>query len=292
MRDFKVGVKITDSSKNVLRFFNEVSKQKLLSVEEEVELATKARNGDAVAKERLIKANLRFGISVAKHYSGSNCPLEDLICEANKGIVEAIESYDPTTGFKFISYAVWHIRKNILIFISNHSRTVRIPLNVQTGLRNYQKAENFFISKNGREPSVEETIEMMEEQGLPALSKTSVETIKNQPSTISLDPIHNTNDDDRKSPINVLNSGDRTDHISRENDFRKTLESIMSVLTPTENAMIIMRYGLDGKDQMTYAQISEFFERTNEWARIVIKKAEKKMRIAARKKKIENIFNE
>jgi RNA polymerase primary sigma factor len=292
MRDFKVGVKFTDSSKNVLRFFNEVAKQKLLSADEEAELATKAKKGDSIAREKLIKANLRFGISVAKHYSGTNCPLEDLICEANKGLVEAIEFYDPTTGFKFISYAVWHIRKNILIFINSHSRTVRIPLNIQTGIRNYQKAENFFISKNGREPSIEETIEMMEEQGLPALSKNSIDSIKNNPSTISLDPIYTSSDEDKKSPINILNSGDRTDHISNENDFRKTLESIMGVLTPTESAMIIMRYGLDGKDQMTYAQISEFFERTNEWARIVIKKAEKKMRIAARKKKIENIFSE
>jgi len=137
MREFKIINRITGTSDNLTRYFNEISKYEILSPEKEAELATMARGGDTKAKEKILKSNLRFVISVAKSYVSEHSPLEDLISEGNKGLVEAIENFDPSNGFKFISYAVWHIRKNMLLYINNYSRVIRIPTNINQEMRNY-----------------------------------------------------------------------------------------------------------------------------------------------------------
>jgi RNA polymerase primary sigma factor len=158
MRDFKISVRITDTSQNLSRYFSDITKEKMLDPQVEADLAMRAKEGDVKARERIILANLRFVISVAKAYAGKNAPLEDLISEGNKGLIEAMEVFDPTAGFKFISYAVWHIRKNIFLYLSNNSRVFRIPGNVANELKRYQSMEDFFIGQNGREPSVDEIL--------------------------------------------------------------------------------------------------------------------------------------
>lgn len=146
MREFKIINRITNTSDNLNRYFSEISKYELLSPEKEAELAFKAKDGDEKAKEAILKSNLRFVVSVAKSYVSGNSPLEDLISEGNKGLVEAVENFDPTTGFKFISYAVWHIRKNILVYLNNHTRSIRIPSHVNNEMRKYHAIEESFIS--------------------------------------------------------------------------------------------------------------------------------------------------
>ena len=146
MREFKIINRITNTTDNISRYFSEINKYEILTPEKEAELAVKSKNGDLKAKELILKSNLRFVVSVAKAYASPQNPLEDLISEGNKGLVESIETFDPSTGFKFISYAVWHIRKNIFLYLNNVSRSVRIPSNITQQLRQYHTMEESFIS--------------------------------------------------------------------------------------------------------------------------------------------------
>lgn len=291
-KEFKVAVRYNDTTKNISRYFSEVTKEKILDPEEEARLAVLAKNGDIEARDKIIKSNLRFGISVAKFYANPNSPLEDLICEANKGMVEAMETFDPTTGFKFISYAVWHIRKNILSFIGTHSRTVRIPLNVSRDIKNYHKAEDYFIMENGREPTIEETLETMERIGMEKVMNSSLDSIKNRPISVQLDPITNSSDEDSKTLISVLSSEDRTDSIIDKEDLKKMTSDLFKNLTPMETRIITLRFGLESGIEMSNSQIADLFDYSPERIRQILMKALKKLKITIRKKKIDNILGE
>lgn len=291
-KEFKVAVRYNDTTKNISRYFSEVTKEKMLEADEEARLAVLAKNGDTDARDKIIKSNLRFGISVAKFYANPNSPLEDLICEANKGMVEAMETFDPTTGFKFISYAVWHIRKNIFSFIGNHSRTVRIPLNVSKDIKNYHRAEEYFIMENGREPTIEETLEIMERIGMDKVMDSSLHSIKNKPSSVQLDPITNSSDEESKTLISVLSSEDRTDSIIDKDDFKKVTNELFKTLTPMEARIITLRFGLESGSEMSNSQIADIFDYSPERIRQIFMKALKKLKITIRKKKIDNILGE
>lgn len=291
MREFKIINRITNTSDNLTRYFNEISKYEILSPEKEAELSMMAKNGDAKAKDAVLKSNLRFVVSVAKSYVSSHSPLEDLISEGNKGLVEAIENFDPTNGFKFISYAVWHIRKNILLYLNNYSRAIRIPTNVNQEMRKYHEIEGAFISYNGREPSIEEMLEIIEnpESGLQ-ISNNTLETIKNNPVSIPLEN-YGSDNEESISPLNWLQSSDNTDGVVMDEDLRKTIMSVISELKPMEKEITILKYGLgESKEPMSYKAIGEKMERTPEWARGVSKKAEMRMKVIIRKRKLKNLF--
>ena len=291
MREFKIINRITNTSDNLTRYFNEISKYEILSPEKEAELSMMAKNGDAKAKDAVLKSNLRFVVSVAKSYVSSHSPLEDLISEGNKGLVEAIENFDPTNGFKFISYAVWHIRKNILLYLNNYSRAIRIPTNVNQEMRKYHEIEGAFISYNGREPSIEEMLEIIEnpESGLQ-ISNNTLETIKNNPVSIPLEN-YGSDNEESISPLNWLQSSDNTDGVVMDEDLRKTIMSVISELKPMEKEITILKYGLgESKEPMSYKAIGEKMERTPEWARGVSKKAEMRMEVIIRRRKIKGLF--
>jgi RNA polymerase primary sigma factor len=291
MREFKIINRITNTSDNLTRYFNEISKYEILTPEKEAELATMAKNGDAKAKDAVLKSNLRFVVSVAKSYVSSHSPLEDLISEGNKGLVEAIENFDPSNGFKFISYSVWHIRKNILLYLNNYSRAIRIPTNINQEMRKYQEIEGAFISYNGREPSVEEMLEIIEnpESGVQ-ISNNTLETIKNNPVSIPLEN-YGSDNEESISPLNWLQSSDNTDGVVMDEDLRKTIMSVISELKPMEKEITILKYGLgESKEPMSYKAIGEKMERTPEWARGVSKKAEMRMKVIIRKRKLKNLF--
>lgn len=291
MRDFKIINRITNSSDNLNRYFNEISKYELLSPEKEAELAFKAKDGDGKAKEAILKSNLRFVISVAKSYVSGNSPLEDLISEGNKGLVEAVENFDPTTGFKFISYAVWHIRKNILLYLNNHTRSIRIPSNVNNEMRKYHAIEESFISYNGREPSIDEMLEIIENPEHDVqISNTTIETIKNTPLSIPLENYGKENDE-IGSPLSWLQSSENSDGITLSDDIRNIILRVLSELKPMEREVTILKYGLgDSKEPMSYKAIGEKLEKTTEWARIISKKAEMRMKAIIRRRKIKELF--
>jgi len=286
MREFKIINRITSTTDNISRYFNEINKYELLSPEREAELAFKAKEGDSKAKELILKSNLRFVVSVAKSYASHHNPLEDLISEGNKGLVEAIDNFDPSTGFKFISYAVWHIRKNILMYLNNHSRSIRIPININQQMRNYQILEESFISYNGREPSLDEMLELIDENPDMELSKPAIEAIKNNPTSVPLENA-GSGDEESYSPINWIESGDATDKNIENQDLKISISGILENLKPIEREIIILKYGLgENKEPQSFKQIGEFYERSSEWARSVANKAEKRIKVLATRKKL------
>lgn len=279
MREFKITNRITNNTDNISRYFNEINKYPLLTPEKESDLFIKLKNGDNKAKELILKSNLRFVVSVAKAYSTSQNPLEDMISEGNKGLVESIETFDSTTGFKFISYAVWHIRKNIFLYLNNNSRSVRIPTNIIQQLRQYQTLEESFISYHGREPSIDEMLLLIEENTDIELSKGTIETIKNTPISIPLESNTNASDDESFSPINWIESETSTDSNIVKEDLRKSIMSILSGLKPIERQITILKYGLgENEEPQSFRQIGESFERTAEWARGISNQAERRIR--------------
>lgn len=293
MRDFKITQRIHNPSSNLSRYFSEIQREKILSPEEEAELAHKAKSGDTEAKEKIVKSNLRFVVSVAKAYSSSAVPLEDLISEGNKGLLEAIEKFEPETGFKFISYAVWHIRKNIFYYISHHGRHIRIPVNVLQDLSKYQKIEDQFISTNGRNPTQEEILGLMEQTTEKEISTNFIGFIKNQTETVPLESSNSGGDKDDSdfSPINWIESGESTDFLALSTDAEKEIETLMGRLTPLQKELVKMRYGIGGlKNEMSLPQIAEHFEKSVEWARGNLKKSEKIMRATKRRISRKGLF--
>jgi RNA polymerase primary sigma factor len=293
MRDFKIVNRITNVTDNLNRYFSEISKYPVLSAEKEAELAIKSKNGDEESKELILKSNLKFVVSVAKAYESPKVNLEDLISEGNRGLVEAIETFDPTTGFKFISYAVWHIRKNILVYLNNHSRSIRIPTNINQEMRKYQMIEEEFTSYNGREPSLEEMLEIINNPDNDLkISNSTIETIKNNPISVPLEN-HGTgnSDDDVFSPINFIVSSEGSDNDIMEEDFKKLIMEVLSELKPMEREVIMLRYGLGNyKEPMDYRKIGEKMGRTPEWARNIAKKGEMRFKSITRRRKINGLF--
>lgn len=284
MREFKIDKnKFTDTDENLLRYFNDISKEKTLTVQEEADLAFLAQKGDQSAKEKIVKANLRFVISVAKQYTQLNVSLGDLISEGNKGLIEAIERFNPSTGFKFISYAVWHIRKNMLLYITENSRQIKLPLNVVAEIRKYQKVEDEFLTKVGRLPSMEEVLDLFEENGNGTLSGSTITTIKQNVTTVPLSPEGSEDPEKNFGPINYLASSETSDKSIIESSREKSLDIAFNRLKSINSLypeLLKLKYGMnDLNEEYSYKQIGDKYERTAEWARGNVKKAERRFRV-------------
>ena len=164
MRQLKIVQTITVRNDTLDKYLQEISREPLVSVDEEVELAQRIRQGDQAAQDRLVKANLRFVVSVAKQYQNQGLSLPDIINEGNLGLIKAAEKFDETRGFKFISYAVWWIRQSILQALAEQSRIVRLPLNQVGSLNKINKAFSKFEQENERRPSAEELADVLDIQ--------------------------------------------------------------------------------------------------------------------------------
>ena len=163
MRQFKIAPSITRRDGEIIdKYLQEIGREEMLTPDEEVELAQRIHEGDRKALDRLVRANLRFVVSVAKQYQNQGMSLPDLINEGNLGLIKAAEKFDETRGFKFISYAVWWIRQSILQAMSEHSRIVRLPLNHVGSLNKIQRAMGEFEQENQRRASAEEIAEALD----------------------------------------------------------------------------------------------------------------------------------
>ncbi|HEX8545436.1 MAG TPA: sigma-70 family RNA polymerase sigma factor, partial [Cytophagaceae bacterium] len=163
MRQLKITSSITNRDGSTIeKYFTEVSREPMVTAEEEVILAQRIRQGDHAALERLVKANLRFVVSVAKQYQHGKIPLNDLINEGNLGLIKAAKMFDETRGFKFISYAVWWIRQSIMQALAEHSRLVRIPVNKVAELSKIKNAASFIEQRSQREASPDELAEYLQ----------------------------------------------------------------------------------------------------------------------------------
>lgn len=265
------------SKESIEKYLEEIGGFSPLPPEEEINLARCIRKGDGTALDKLVKANLRFVISVAKEYQGQGLPLQDLISEGNLGLIKAAQRFDETRGFKFISYAVWWIRQSILQALAEQSRVVRLPLNRVGAINKVGRALEGLEKKFGREPSMTEIADKMEMTSFEV-----ADVLKTSARHMSLDEPFK--EEDGNSLLDVLAS-DRysppdTD-LMRES-LREEIEKVLSTLKSREAEIVKLYFGLDGDRPLTLEEIGEYFQLTRERVRQIKEKALRRLRHRSR----------
>ena len=279
MRQLKITKSITNrESASLDKYLQEIGREDLISVEEEVELAQRIKKGDRVALEKLTRANLRFVVSVAKQYQNQGLSLPDLINEGNLGLIKAAEKFDETRGFKFISYAVWWIRQSILQALAEQSRIVRLPLNQVGSLNKINKAFSKFEQENERKPSPEE---LADELDLPA-EKVS-DTLKVSGRHISVDAPFVEGEDNSLLDVLVNDDSPSADRVLINESLAREIERALSTLTDREADIVRMFFGI-GSQEMTLEEIGEKFGLTRERVRQIKEKAIRRLRHNSRSK--------
>ena len=276
-----------DEDKDVLSIYlKEINRIPMISHEEEYELALKAKQGDKRAREKLINANLRFVVTVAKKYQGQGLPLEDLINEGNIGLLTAIDKFEPDKGYHFISYAVWWIRQSIMKAVCEKSRAVRLPLNRANELFQIQKIQKALIHDSGStDVSVEE---IADASGLEADLVKDLLAVSRE--MVSFDaPVAS------KGELSASKVGDfiEDEKLGPEEEvinksLKNDIESLLSTLTDKEREIIIMRFGLYDVKPMSLKEIGDQYGLTKERIRQIEKRAIEKMRMPNRYKLIES----
>lgn len=273
MRQLKITKSITNrESASLDKYLQEIGREPLISVEEEVELAQRIRKGDRAALDKLTRANLRFVVSVAKQYQNQGLSLPDLINEGNCGLIKAAEKFDETRGFKFISYAVWWIRQSILQALAEQSRIVRLPLNQVGSLNKINKALSRFEQENERRPSPEE---LAEELDIP-IDKIA-DTLKVSGRHISVDAPFVEGEDNSLLDVLVNDDSPVADHTLIDESLQKEIDRALETLTPREADIIRMFFGI-GCQEMTLEEIGAKFTLTRERVRQIKEKAIRRLR--------------
>ena len=279
MRQLKITKSITNrESASLDKYLQEIGKEELITVEEEVELAQRIKKGDHAALEKLTRANLRFVVSVAKQYQNQGLSLPDLINEGNLGLIKAAEKFDETRGFKFISYAVWWIRQSILQALAEQSRIVRLPLNQVGSLNKINKAYSKFEQEHERKPSPEELADSLE---LPA--DKVADTLKVSGRHISVDAPFVDGEDN--SLLDVLPNTDspNADKKLIMESLSREIDRALATLTERESDIIRLFFGI-GCQEMTLEEIGERFGLTRERVRQIKEKAIRRLRHTSRSK--------
>ena len=273
MRQLKITKSITNrESASLDKYLQEIGKEELISVEEEVELAQRIKKGDQEALEKLTKANLRFVVSVAKQYQNQGLSLPDLINEGNLGLIKAAEKFDETRGFKFISYAVWWIRQSILQALAEQSRIVRLPLNQVGSLNKINKAFARFEQEHERTPSAEELANELE---LPKEKVT--DTLRVAGRHISVDAPFADGEDNSLLDVLVNTDSPNADRGLINESLATEVERALEILTERERDIIRYFFGI-GCSEMTLEEIGEKFDLTRERVRQIKEKAIRKLR--------------
>jgi RNA polymerase primary sigma factor len=266
-------------NKSLDQYFQEISKIDLLTAEEEIDLATLIKTGDKVAQEKLIKANLRFVVSVAKQFQNQGLSLSDLINEGNIGLIKAAQKFDVTRGFKFISYAVWWVRQGIMQAIADQQRVVRLPLNRISLLTKISKASKVLEQEYERKPSTEELAHYLE------LTMDEVSfTQKTSGRQLSIDAPLTSSNDSNNSLLDVFpdNTNTLPDKELMQESLRSEVEYILAKLTEREAEVIKLSYGIGFEKSATLEEIGEHFNLTRERIRQIKEKGLSKLRISKR----------
>ncbi|MDY6106771.1 MAG: RNA polymerase sigma factor RpoD/SigA [Candidatus Limisoma sp.] len=273
MRQLKITKSITNrENASVEKYLQEISREALLTTEEEVELAQKIRKGDSQALDRLTRANLRIVVSVAKLYQNQGLSLPDLINEGNLGLIKAAQKFDETRGFKFISYAVWWIRQSILQALAEQARIVRLPLNQVSSLNRINKALSRFEQENERRPSAEE---LSKELDIP-VEKIS-DTLKVSARHVSVDaPL---SDDEEGSLLDVLPNNDapEADSSLNKESLIQEINRALSRLSDRECDVVKRFFGIDC-NEMSLDEISEALSLSRERVRQIKEKAIRRLK--------------
>ena len=279
MRQLKIIKQITNRETPSLdKYLQEIGKVSLLAPEEEADLARKIRQGDDQALEHLIKANLRFVVSVSKQYQNQGLSLPDLINEGNLGLIKAAKRFDETRGFKFISYAVWWILQSILQALAEQARIVRLPLNKIGSINKINKVFTELEQKYEREPTIHEIA-----QTLDLAPKDIKEAIKNTARHVSMDaPLVNSEEETNLYDILLSKDSPSPDKGLIKESLRREIERVLNTLTSREGDVLRFYFGLKGHHQHTLDEIGEIFSLSRERVRQIKEKAIRRLKNTTR----------
>lgn len=274
MRQLKISKSITNrESASLDRYLQEIGREGLISPEDEVQLAQDIKRGDAKALDKMVRANLRFVVSVAKQYQNQGLSLPDLINEGNLGLIKAAQKFDETRGFKFISYAVWWIRQSILQALAEQSRIVRLPLNQVGSLNKLTKAISQFEQEHERKPSIAEIAEVvnMEEYKV-------ADALKHANRHISVDAPFVEGEDNSLLDVLVNDDAPNADRTLLNESLSKEIDRILATLGEREAEILKLFFGIGGGQEMTLEEIGSQFGLTRERVRQIKEKAIRRLR--------------
>lgn len=273
MRQLKINKSITNRDGIGLdKYLQEIGREELISVSEEVELAQRIKKGDQKALDKLVRANLRFVVSVAKQYQNQGLPLPDLINEGNLGLIRAAQKFDETRGFKFISYAVWWIRQSILQALAEQSRIVRLPLNQVGSLNKITKEITKFEQENERKPSPEELAARLEQP----VDKIA-ESLKVSGRSISVDAPFVEGEDNSLLDVLANDDSPMADRSLNQESLSKEIDRALRQLYDREREILKMFFGI-GCQEMTLEEIGAKFDLTRERVRQIKEKAIRRLK--------------
>ncbi len=271
----------------VRMYLKEIGRIPLLTREEEIELAQRAEKGDEKAKQRLIDANLRLVVSIAKKYVGRGLTFLDLIQEGNKGLIRAVSKYDWTKGFKFSTYATWWVRQAITRSIADQARTIRIPVHMVETINKVMRTSRRLMQKLGREPTPEE---IGKELGLSA--KKIQEIYKISQSTTSLESPINEGEDDSVLGDFIADKKQDPEAEALKKMLATYLDKVLNNLTDRESEVLRMRFGLGGEEPRTLEEVGQRFGVTRERIRQIEAKALRKLRMPAIRYKLKDFLDQ
>ena len=283
MRQLKITKTITNRQISSLdKFLQDVSKEEMISAEEEVLLAQRIKNGDQDALDKLVKANLRFVISVAKQYQNQGLSLPDLINEGNLGLIKAAKRFDETRGFKFISYAVWWIRQSILQALAEQSRIVRLPLNQVGALNRIKKETSLLEQKLERNPTLDELSDT-----LNTTREKLADLISISLKAISMDAPVTEDEDINLIDIYVEDGAEGTDKKVMQESLSKEISRCLSILNQREREVIALFYGIGQNHGYTLEEVAVHFNLTKERVRQIKDRAIKRLKERAQTEQLQ-----
>ena len=274
MRQLKISKQITQRDTGTLdKYLSDIAKERLLTADEEVELAQRIKDGDQTALDRLVRSNLRFVVSVAKQYQNQGLSLQDLINEGNLGLVKAAQRFDETRGFKFISYAVWWIRQSILQAVAEQARIIRLPMNQVGALAKVKKAISLLEQKLQRRPTVKEIADAV------GLEEDKVEQLMSLNSRhVSTDAPLDDSDDANFLDVFVQNDEVQTDTAVEQESASRAIRHSLDLLPEKERTIIRMYFGLGTQREYSLEEIAMKLDISRERTRQIRDRALKRLR--------------
>ena len=276
------GISIDDPVKVYLK---EIGRVPLLSAEQEVELAIRMSEGDVAAKKRLSEANLRLVVSIAKRYVGRGMQFLDLIQEGNLGLIKAVEKFDHTKGFKFSTYATWWIRQAITRAIADQARTIRIPVHMVETINKVKKVNSQLLHENGHEPTNEQIAEKLE---MPVEKVREIMRVAQEP--VSLETPIGEEEDSHLGDFIPDEDAPAPSDVASHTMLKEQLAEVLSTLTPREEKVLRLRFGLEDGRSRTLEEVGKEFNVTRERIRQIEAKALRKLRHPSRSKKLKDFL--
>lgn len=277
---------ISGNSISIKNYFKDLRKIEPISGNDQTALAIKAKAGDRDAMDKLIKCNLRFVLTIAKEYQYGNVDIEDLINEGNIGLIKAVDRFDATKGFKFISYAVWWVRQSIMQYIYENGNMVRLPINKINVIGKVNKASEQLYHELDREPTSEE---------IQAITNFSAEDIKSSyMDTARCFSIDQKISDDSDTELGDIIPGETMEDIEVKlngESLKHEINSVLTTLTERESQILNYYFGLNGSKEMSLKEIGDNLDLTNERVRQIKELALKKMRMYGKSSKLREFLN-